>query len=194
MVHVKAHSILPELGEEIVPWKRVLAACAAAGVLAGVVAGQVRLGLGWPGHKVLFWLVPVLLARLAMRSPAGATAGALAAGFTASAVGGNMAGAAVHLPVVGAAGVVLDVAAGLVERRGLSAVWAVPMLGLAGMVANLVMLGKRLMAPLVHTHHLGGMPDLAVRLLAYAAAGMVGGLAAAGLAYAVRRVRRRPVS
>ncbi|MCX5672610.1 MAG: hypothetical protein NTU94_14935, partial [Planctomycetota bacterium] len=86
---------------------------AAVGAAAGLVAGQLRLHLGLPGHKVLFWLTPVLAARLIAGGPAGATAGALAAAVATAVAGGNLAGSLVQLPLIGVAGLVIDAAAWL---------------------------------------------------------------------------------
>ncbi len=169
-----------------------LAGCAAVGLLAGLAAGHVRLHLGLPGHKALFWMVPVVAARLVLRSPGGAAAGAVAAGFTALAVGGRFAGAAGHLPVAVLAGGVLDVAIGWAERHRLGPLWTVPLVGAAGVAANLVMLAKRLMGPLFEWHQVLGLTGGPARLVSYAAFGLVAGLAGAAIAFAALRLRQRP--
>ena len=161
---------------------------AAVGAAAGLVAGQLRLHLGLPGHKVLFWLTPVLAARLIAGGPAGATAGALAAAVATAVAGGNLAGSLVQLPLIGVAGLVIDAAAWLAERRGPTAL-VIPLMGLAGLVANLVCFGKRLLAPWGQAGHwLWGVD---VRLFSYALFGLLAGLLGAALAYAVMRRLRR---
>jgi len=163
---------------------------AAVGAAAGLLAGQLRLHLGLPGHKVLFWLTPVLAARLILSGPAGATAGALAAAVATAAVGGNLAGSAVHLPLVGLAGMILDVTAHVAERRRLAAVWAIPLMGLAGAAANLVCFAKRLLAPWWGEagHTLWGV---SVAPFSYALFGLLAGLLGATAAWLVLRRARR---
>jgi len=53
---------------------------AAVGVLAGVATASVKLHLGLPGHKALFWMVPIVLARVLSRHPVGGSIGSLTAG------------------------------------------------------------------------------------------------------------------
>jgi hypothetical protein len=163
---------------------------AAVGAAAGLVAAQVRLHLGLPGHKVLFWLTPVLAARLILGGPAGATAGAVAAAMATAAAGGNLAGSFVHLPLIGVAGLVLDVAAWLAERGRLAAAWAIPLMGLAGLAANLVCLGKRLLAPWWGEagHTLWGVNAAPI---SYALFGLLAGLLGATAAWLVLRRTRR---
>jgi len=158
--------------------------------LAGLAAGSVRLGLGLPGHKAVMWMAPLVAARLIFRSPIGGSAGVLAASLGTMAAGGQMAGAAMHLPVVVLAGGVLDVAVHFIQRCRLGAVWAIPLMGLAGLAANLVMLGKRLLAPSFQVHHFFWTSGLAARCLSYAAFGLAAGLAGAGVGWAIARRRR----
>ncbi|MFB3890559.1 MAG: hypothetical protein ACE15C_00905 [Phycisphaerae bacterium] len=91
----------------------------AVGVTAGLVAAS-RLHLGMPGHKALFWMTPIVVARLLCGVRAGATAGSLAAAFTTFAAGGNFAGSFLQPLLIASAGVVLDAAAALVERSRLA--------------------------------------------------------------------------
>lgn len=166
----------------------LLATCG-VGLLAGLAAGGVRLGLGLPGHKALVWMAPLVAARLVFRSPLGGSAGALAASLGTMAAGGHLAGAAMHLPVAVLAGGVLDVAVHFIERRRLAAMWAVPLMGLAGLAANLVMLGKRLLVPSFQVHHFLWTSGLAARCLSYAVFGLAAGLVGAGLGWAMLRRR-----
>lgn len=168
----------------------LLATCG-VGLLAGLAAGGVRLGLGLPGHKALMWMAPLVAARLVFRSPVGGSAGALAAALGTMAVGGNLAGAGMHLPVAVLAGGVLDVAVHFIERRCLAAMWAIPLMGLAGLAANLVMLGKRLLVPSLRLHHFLWTSGLAARCLSYAVFGLAAGLLGAGLGWVILRRRRR---
>lgn len=95
----------------------MLAVSVAVGVIAGLFIGTVRLGLGLAGHKSLFWMTPVIIARLLGRCKAGTTAGALSAAFTTLAVGGRLAGGVLGLGLIGFAGIVLDVVINSLEKR-----------------------------------------------------------------------------
>jgi len=163
----------------------------AVGVLAGLAAAHVRLHAGLPGHKALLWMAPVVAARLVFPSVAGATAGAVTAALAALAAGGSLAGGATGLPAVGLAGMLLDGAIGLAERRRWSAAWTVPLVALAGMAANALMLAKRLTMPLLESHAAAGAPEVVLRLASYAAFGLAAGLLGAAAGYLVRRRRQR---
>lgn len=164
--------------------------CSLVGVAAGLAAAHIRLHLGLPGHKALLLMTPVVFARLILRSPVGATGGMLAAALSSLAAGGGVIGATLHLPLVAVAGGMFDVAIGLAERWRVSARWAIPLVGLAGLVANLVMLTERLMMPLFEWHQLFGASAFATRAISYAFFGLAAGLVGAGLAAAVKWWRR----
>ena len=165
-----------------------LAVCA-VGVLAGLVAGQVRLHLGLPGHKAILVMAPVIAARLVFRSAAGATGGLVAAALASLATGGQVISLSMHLPFAAAAGGVLDVAFGLAQRRGWAATGMIFAAGLAGAAANLVLLAERLLTPLFQSHTLPGMSSPDTRLVSYAAFGLLAGLLGAGLAAVICRRR-----
>jgi len=171
--------------------KAFLAVCA-VGVLAGLVAGQVRLHLGLPGHKAIFVMAPVIAALLVFRSAAGATGGLVAAALASLATGGQVISLSTHLPFAAAAGGVLDVAIGLAQRRGWGAMGMVFWAGLAGAAANLVLLAERLLTPLFQSHALLGLTGLGARLVSYAAFGLLAGLVGAGLAAVIRRRQQAP--
>jgi len=172
-------------------WSASMLASVAVGVLAGLVAAQVRLHLGLPGHKALFWMAPVLVARLLGRHPLGATVGASAAACTALGLGENLAGGLLYLPLVALAGTVLDVAAGLAERRHLSARWLVPLLGASGLAANVLCAAKRLLTPLKNTHFVFGVEGAWATVLSYALFGLLAGVGGAALAVLARGARQR---
>lgn len=173
-------------------WRRLLA-CAAVGVLAGVAASHARLHLGLSGHRALLWMVPVIVARLTLRSPIGATAGGLAAACTALGVGGHLAGGPAHLALIGLAGALLDAAIGFAERRSLAACWMIPLLGCAGALANLVCFGKRLVSPtLLKPHLLTVGSGTWGTLASYAFFGLFAGLLGAALGHYLRRRAEGP--
>ena len=157
------------------------------GVLAGLLIVHLRLHLGLPGHKAIFWMTPVLLARLLGDCRAGATVGALAASLTTIGLGGHLAGGAIMLPLVGLAGTLLDVVVGFIEKRKLSIPLTIALISLAAACANLICLTKRLAAPIgASPKYLLGISGLGYDLICYAFFGMLAGFIAASIAYAVR--------
>ncbi|HUW58665.1 MAG TPA: hypothetical protein VMZ92_18660 [Planctomycetota bacterium] len=169
---------------------RTLAVNLAVGVLAGLAAAHVRLGLGLPGHKLLLWMTPIVAARLLSRHPLGGTAGACAAGCTSLAFGGNLAGGILLLPLVGVAGAVLDGAAAFAEHRRLSRWLLVPLLGLGGTTAGAVCALKRLLTVTFNRHVMFGFGDVTTRLMSYALFGLIAGTVGAGLALCLLAGRR----
>jgi len=171
---------------------RVLIPTLAVGVLVGIFASQTRLHLGLPGHKALLWITAAVMVRIYWGCWVGSTAAALTAAVTTVALGGNFAGNAAYLPMVGAAGIILDTTIGLIERWKLWAVLSIPMIGFAAMVANLVCLAKRLFSPLAHKHHiLCGISGIYLDVLCYAFFGLLAGLAGAICAYMLMHRQRR---
>jgi len=170
---------------------RALAGCAAVGAIAGVLAAHVRLGLGMPGHKALFWMAPILAARLLYGHPVGATAGACSAAVTSLALGGNLAGGALFLPLVAAAGALLDAAAAFAKRHGLSAVWVLLLFAATGTGANLLCALKRMLVPQKAYHTLLGLTGATAQLACYALFGLAAGLAGAAIALAGARLPKR---
>ncbi len=147
-----------------------------------------RLHLGLPGHRALLWMVPIVVARLLTRCPVGGTGGTLAAALTSLALGGRFAGGFIQLPMVVFAGAVLDLAAGLAERRRLSARWAIPLLGAGGAAANLLCFLKRLAAPAgPGMHRALGASHVWTDLGLYAIFGLTAGLVGAAVAYRLKR-------
>jgi len=185
-------------GNEAGRWSRLAAAaqvralvgCAAVGVIAGLLAAHVRLHAGLPGHKALFWMAPVLAARLLYGHPAGATAGACAAALTSLAFGGNLAGGALYVPLVALAGGLLDAAAAWAGRRTLPAWLLVAFFGAAGAAGNLLCAVKRMLVPQRAPHELLGLAGPLAQVLSYALFGLLAGLIGATVATSAARIRR----
>lgn len=170
---------------------RMLAVSVAVGVIAGLFIGTVRLGLGLPGHKSLFWMTPVIIARLLGRCKAGTTAGALSAAFTTLAAGGRLAGGIMGLPLIGLAGIVLDVVINSLEKREMPALLVIPIIGITAMLANLLCLVKRLLVPLgPGSHFVFGVSGFWFKLICYAFFGLTAGLIAATLACLINHRRQ----
>ena len=169
---------------------QMLIASLAVGVIAGLLAAHVRLHLGLPGHKAVFWMTPVLLARLLGRCRAGATAGALAAAFTSLALGGNLAGGLIGLPLVGVAGLLFDTVIGYIEKHKITILMKIPLVALCAMSANIIMLAKRGLGSLgAAPHFLFGVSGFWFELLSYAFFGLLAGLVAVTTAYLIERKR-----
>lgn len=148
----------------------------AVGVLAGVVAAQVKTNWGLPGHKALFWMIPVLAARLVCGSRLGTTFGAAGATGASLLLGGKLAGGPAMAYLVVLAGGVLDATVAWAERLRLRAWLLVPLLGLAGAAANLLCMVKRFASPIHDYRVLFGLTGLAAAMVSYALFGLAGGL------------------
>jgi hypothetical protein len=161
---------------------RMLIASISVGVIAGVFVAYVKLGLGLSGHKALFWMTPVLLARLLGKCKAGTTAGALAAAFTCYSLpgGGHMGGGLIGLPLIGVVGIVFDAVIGFAERHQLSRVSLIPLIGFTALLGNLIMFSKRLLNPPGASHaFLGIYYGFWFYLFSYALFGLLAGTIAA---------------
>ena len=186
--------------KKAVPWNnllnagqlRLLAVSASVGVITGVIIAQpfLRLHLGLSGHKALFWMTPVLVARLLGRCKAGSTVGALAAAFTAFGLGGHLGGGLIGLPLVGFSGIIFDAAIGFMEKRRVSPWRTIPLLGCTAMFGNLVMFSKRLLNPAGGAPHaIFGLSPFWFDLLSYTFFGLLAGIIAAAIALVATRRR-----
>ncbi len=166
---------------------RGLAVSLSAGVIAGCLAAYLKFHLGLPGHKALLWMTPVIAARLLGRCRAGTTAGALTAAFVSIGMGGNLAGSLSGLPLVGAAGALIDATVVQLERRKASALTTIATVALSAMLANLLCCAKRLLLPTGLTPHdvFGGV-DVLMRPLSYGLFGFLSGLIASIAAHLLR--------
>ena len=166
---------------------RGLAISLSAGLIAGCLAACLKLHLGLPGHKALLWMTPVIAARLLGRCRAGTTAGALTAAFVSIGMGGNLAGSLSGLPLVGAAGALIDATVAQLERRKASALTTIATVALGAMLANLVCCGKRLLLPTgLAPHDIFGGLDVLMRPLSYGLFGFLAGLIASTAAHLLR--------
>jgi len=166
---------------------RGLAVSLIAGIIAGALAAGLKLHLGLPGHKALLWMTPVIAARLLGRCRAGTTAGALTAAFVSIGMGGNVAGSLSGLPLVGAAGVLIDVTVAHLEKCKASAATTIAAVAFSAMLANLICCAKRLLLPTGLTpHDIFGGADVLMRPLSYGLFGFLSGLIAATAAHLLR--------
>lgn len=162
----------------------------AVGIIAGLFAGNVRLHLGLSGHKVVFWLMPVIVVRLLGGCKVGSTAGSLSAAFTSLGLGGNLAGSLLGLPLVGFAGATLDVVINSMENKQTPYLLLVPIVGIASMFANQLCFIKRALLPAgPNPNFIFGMSGLWFDLVCYSFFGLTAGLMAATLAWLINRQR-----
>jgi hypothetical protein len=168
-----------------------LAISLSVGVIAGCLAASLKLHLGLSGHKALIWMTPVIAARLLGRCRVGTTAGAFTAAFVSLGAGGNLAGGLPGLPLVGAAGALIDACIFQLEKHKASAATTVVAIALAAMLANLICCFKRLLAPAgIAPHDVLGGASILLRVMSYALFGFLAGLIAALGAFALRRERK----
>ena len=167
---------------------RGLAISLSIGVIAGYLAASLKLHLGLPGHKAIIWMTPVIAARLLGRCRIGTTAGAFTAAFVSLGSGGNLAGGLLGLPLVGAAGALVDACILRLERCRASALTTVIAVALTAMLANLVCYGKRLLVPAgIAPHDMFGSATVLLRPMSYALFGFLAGLIAAAGTHLFRR-------
>jgi len=163
-----------------------------AGLIAGCLAASLRFHLGLPGHKALLWMTPVIAARLLGRCRIGTTAGALTAAFISIGLGGNLAGGLPGLPLVGAAGALIDASIVPLEKHKASALTTIVVVAFSAMLANLICCAKRLLVPAgAAPHDIFGGAGLFMRPMSYGIFGFLAGLIAAAAAQLTRR-RRKP--
>jgi hypothetical protein len=171
---------------------KMLAASAAGGIIAGIVTAYIRLHLGLPGHKVLFWLTPVIVVRLLSRCKAGATTGAFTAALTCFVLGGHLAGGIFGLPLIGFAGIILDVVINSLEKRRTSLFQAIVAISVTSMIANLLCFAKRLLVPAGPSpRFLFGQPGLWSNFFSYAFFGLSAGLIAVVFVWVTNRYKNR---
>jgi len=170
---------------------RGLAISVSAGIIAGCLAAFLKLHLGLPGHKAIIWMTPVIAARLLGRCRIGTTAGAFTAAFVSLGAGGNLAGGLLGLPLVGAAGALVDTCIVQLEKRKPSALTSIILIALAAMMANLICYAKRLLTPAgVAPHDIFGGANILLRPLSYGLFGFLAGLIAAASAHLIQRRRK----
>jgi LPXTG-motif cell wall-anchored protein len=162
----------------------------AIGVFAGIAMSRVRLDLDLPGHKLLFWMIPLLITRIVAPHKMGMTAGASAAGLTSLALGGNFAGGLTLLPLITVSGAMIDGAIAYRKKLGLHAWTLVPILAVACGIAGLICAAKRLMSPSFNTHYIFGLTGIAARLVSYSIFGMISGLVGSVAGLILRRRKK----
>jgi len=161
----------------------------AVGVLSGIVTAYARTPLHWPGHKAIFWMAPILAARLVTRASAGASVGALATAITTLFLGGRIAGGITLMPLIILAGVVLDLGVQLGERHRSSLGRRILLLVLAGLIANLICFVKRLAEPMGAFLSPGNLDDLLVAGSSHAIFGCISGLLGATAGFVLLKFR-----
>jgi hypothetical protein len=185
----------PSIKRKAVPWSKTqldgYLSVAAVGVLAGIVVAYARMPLHLPGHKALWWIPPVLAARLLTGRRAGATVGALATISTTLSLGGRLAGGVVAMPLVILAGAILDVAVAAVQKRPVERWRLLLVLCSAATAGNLVCFIKRLGEPIGPFFSTNNIEDLMRAAISYAVFGFLAGALGTALAYVTMGILRR---
>ncbi len=149
------------------------------GVFSGLFIALFHLNLGLPGHKAFFWMTPLLIVRLRGGCKIGTTAGSLFAAVTTYSLGANLAGGVLGMPIIGIAGMILDLAANYIEKNNYSFPLKALIIGFAGIVANLVCLSKRMILPEgISPHFIMGFSGFWIRICSYAFFGLMSGVVA----------------
>jgi hypothetical protein len=165
-------------------------AVVAIGILSGIVVAYARTPIHWPGHKAVFWIAPVLGARLVTRTGAGASIGALATAITTFLLGGRIGGGIVLMPLIILAGIVLDLGVQWSERIHPSVWRRILLLALAGLIANLICFLKRLADPIGPFMSARNLDDLLFAGSSHAMFGCLAGLIGAAAGYIWLGARR----
>lgn len=149
------------------------------GVIAGLFIALVRLNLGMPGHKAFFWVTPLLITRLRNGCKIGTTAGGLFAALTTCSLGANLAGGFIGMPIIVLAGITLDWTVNFLEKNKISGGVMILTLGLAGVMANLLCLSKRMILPTgLNPHLIFGVSGFWFKLFSYSFFGLISGIVA----------------
>jgi len=164
---------------------------AAVGVLAGIAVAYARTPLQMPGHKVLWWMIPVLASRILNPVRAGATTGAFATAIITLSLGGRIAGGMIMTPLIIVAGIVLDLAANFNERHNLSVWRRLLFFALAGAAGNLLCFIKRLFDPMGAFFSAANQLDLLRAAGSYAIFGFFAGLLGGVIAFGLVQIRAR---
>lgn len=179
------------------PWTRpaveAYAANAAVGILAGIAVTFAHTPLHLPGHKVVFWMAPVLATRLLTRSRAGASTGACSTAVTTFLLGGRLAGGAAMMPLVILAGAILDIAAANLDRRNAPIFRKILLLALAGAAGNLICFVKRLFDGTGGLFASSNPSDLLIAAIYYAFFGFIAAALGCGAAIGLKRAISRNI-
>lgn len=151
------------------------------GILAGIAVSAVHAPLHLPGHKALFWLTPIIAARLLNRMRWGASVSTLTCGLTTLALGGNLAGGPVMMPVIACTGIALDFAINLLERANASRLKLFISLSLIGCMINLLCMAMRLLMPGGFQPSTGDSQSMWVFLSSHGLFGAIAGFMGTGI-------------
>jgi hypothetical protein len=171
------------------PVKQYLASFA-VGVFAGIIVSAFRLNLGMPGHKALFWMVPVLTMRMIGKTKGGVSVGAAAVLLTTYGTAGHLGGGPFGMPLILLGAVILDSVIGFLERKRFSFAFYTATVSLAAMICNLLCMVKKLfVSDGFGVHLLLNNSSFWFRFASYAFWGLISGVIACFMARYYRRKR-----
>lgn len=169
----------------------MIPASIAVGVISGLLVVFGRLHLGLPGHKALFWMIPVITMRLKTGCKVGAIASTTGVIITTFSLQGHLAGGPLGLGMIFAAGFVLDIAINFLQQRKMSDCLSAVLLSGSAMCANLLCLIKKLAVPNgIGLHLLLNSTNFWFRISSYAFFGFVSGTIAWVIAYCISKHRQ----
>ena len=162
---------------------------AAIAIVSGIAVAFARSPLHLPGHKVLFWMAPVLAARLLTRTPFGSTAGAVVVLATTLSLGGRIAGGPVFAPLIIPAAALLDLSIAATRRHNLALWQRVILLALVGLLGNLLCSVKQVLEIPATASPTAIPGDLLFATTSYALSGLIAATLGATAGYALVRFR-----
>ena len=164
--------------------------CISVGIFSGLFIACFKLNLGLSGHKAFLWMTPLLIARFRTGAKIGVSAGSMFAAITVFSLGANLAGGLIGFPLIAVAAGVLDAVSNFIDKNKASLFSMILLLALAGAVANLICLTKRMFLPTgISPHNLFGVEGMALRALSYAFFGSLSGIVATVTVKTVSRLK-----
>jgi hypothetical protein len=139
----------------------------AVGLAGGVAVSCARQPFHLPGHKVIWWLPPLIAARLRWGRRYGITIGAAGTLLATALLGGRMPGGDLLMPVALAASLLVDLCIDWLRAQRTPFAASVMLISLAGALGNLLCLMSRFPG--------GGGLDVAQMAASFAIFGMAAG-------------------
>jgi len=161
----------------------------AVAILSGIAVTYARMPLHLPGHKVLWWMAPLLATQLLTRTAAASTVGSIVVLATTLSLGGRIAGGPFFAPLIVPAAVLLDLCVRLSERRNYSPWQRIVILALAGMLGNTICSIKQILETSATASSSGPTNDLLIAVASYALFGLIAGALGAAVGYGLFRFR-----
>jgi hypothetical protein len=161
----------------------------AVAILSGIAVTYARMPLHLPGHKVLFWMAPLLATRLLTRTAAGSSVGAIVVLATTLSLGGRIAGGPFFAPLIVPAAALLDLTVAMCQRRNYPLWRRAVLLSIAGMLGNLCCSIKQILEVSAIAPSPGQLSDMLVAVGSYALFGLIAGTLGGAVGFGLLRLR-----